>query len=1126
MLTEAQKKALAYNKSLCMTASAGTGKTSTLVNRYLHLIEDSGCKPSEILALTFTDKAAAEMKDRLLKEIYKREEPFWNEIKDEMIWARVSTFHSFCWGLIKEFSMESGIDPSFSVLDDITLTKIMNEGIQKLFMRKEHDDIRQCTAYCLVAWGEYQTRTYLETLYRKRHIARSFFASFESDPGGVIADWQAYLESIRQQLIDSLRTDEDFMAALRSLSEFAADYCGGGDAATRYLDQIAPYLDAVLSASSTDEVCRALAALATTKGGKANMGSKKVFGGHLEDLRKAYTTMSVTVKALPENILTIDLDPGSPAMKVTLDLIRALHTAYSSFERYVEQEKRKMGMIDFTDMIDIAYRMIQVYPSIGRILNMRYRFLMVDEFQDTDPVQNGIIMKILSFGEENSKKLFIVGDPKQSIYLFRDADVTQFTQTRDTIKRWGGEEIPLDENFRSTPAIIHFVNGLFARIFTDTGNAWDFSYERISPTKKRERDLGSVELLFSPEGKSSLVSAILEFESLAAGIRDLVQKAQKAVYWGGEGEHLDVPRAPTYRDIAILVENRTHLLYLLSALSKQEIPFRVHGGIGFYQTEEVVDLLNILSFLCNPSDDIALYGVLRSPYFGLSDADLFTVCNGRGGGFFNHIAASQDDRLQRHTSILSGWLDEVRRIPPSVLLQRIIDDTDIFLIYSALPDGIQKIANLEKICEYVRENEHRGFYTVDQLVRDLTLLVDNEEKEGEAEPGSDEDALTVMTIHGSKGLEFPIVWIPRLSETIRNNTDPIKVDYSHGVGIKIPSMDTDGELKASPPFSLIDFINRQKDFAEYKRLFYVASTRAKDHLILSGTVIDPDRIPENPDKYTSRMQMLLGHLQITVPEEGESYDFQGIPGLSLKVSRVKWKERSSFTAGQREIIVPEGTDPRLFNDLKQYSPLTERSERIFSPSEIELYLTSPVEHMDKYIRKIPDRQLLEASILERRPWTEGQILHEIFSGIPSESVLRSRGLPVKREDVEEYQALYERFRSAPLVRESDQCYFEFPFLMQLEGFRIQGYIDLLVHTRDGWAVIDYKTGKPGDEGEYDLQMALYKMAVESITGEKVKIYVYFTKNDKFIELNPDIEQFKGIISKVCSEIITIETPLN
>ncbi|QQR71314.1 MAG: UvrD-helicase domain-containing protein [Methanolinea sp.] len=166
MLTEAQKKALAYDKSLCVTASAGTGKTHTLVHRYLHLMEDSGCKPSEILALTFTDKAAAEMKDRLLKEIYKKEGPFWNEIKDEMIWARVSTFHSFCRGLIKEFSMESGIDPSFAVLDDISLTKIMNEGIQKLFTRTEHDEIRHCTTRCLVAWGEHQTRMYLETLYR------------------------------------------------------------------------------------------------------------------------------------------------------------------------------------------------------------------------------------------------------------------------------------------------------------------------------------------------------------------------------------------------------------------------------------------------------------------------------------------------------------------------------------------------------------------------------------------------------------------------------------------------------------------------------------------------------------------------------------------------------------------------------------------------------------------------------------------------------------------------------------------------------------------------------------------------------------------------------------------------
>lgn len=1122
MLTTAQQKALAYDRSLCVTASAGTGKTHTLVTRYLHLLEESGCKPSEILALTFTDKAAAEMKDRLLKEIYQREGAFWDEIKDDWMWARVSTFHSFCWGLIKEFSFESGLDRTAAVLDKTVQTTLLDDAIDRLFTRREHDEVRACTARCITAWGENQTRTYLTTLYEKRHISQPFFDTFTSDPARIIGRWQERIASIQESLVETLNANAEFLGAVQALSDFSTGFGGEGDAATRYLSVIGPYLDAVIANESPGAVCHALAGLASTPGGKKNMGSKPVFGSQVDALRASYVAMKDSVSALPVEILALDCDPDVPAMKVALDLTRDLSATFSSFLQDVEQEKRKAGVIDYTDMINLAYALVQNNPSIGETLNRRYRFIMVDEFQDTDPIQSGIILKILAFGEENPSKLFVVGDPKQSIYLFRDADVTQFKETRQRIEQWGGEELPLDENFRSTPAVIHFVNGLFGRIFSAGENPWDFAYDTVSYTKKRAHDQGTVELLFSPKGENAVQSAILEFDLMATRIGELIYSGEKAVYWDENGKHIDTPRPATFRDIAILIETRTHLLYLVQALSAQGIPFRVHKGVGFYQKDEIVDLCNILTFLCNPSDDVALYGALRSPYFGLSDADLFHLCDGRGRGLFRCLERTQDEKVRQSAAVLSRWLNGVRRLPPSEILRQILDDSEIYIVYAALPDGVQKLSNLEKISAYVRSMERAGFYTLDRLVRDLSLLVETEDKEGEADAESNEDVVTIMTVHASKGLEFPIVWVPRLSESMQTRSTSLIVDYTLGVGVGIPSATKAGKLDSSPPHALMKFINQEKDSAEYKRLFYVATTRAKDHLILSGTAIDPDTVPEDPAQFKSRMQMLLGHLALSIPAEGESYEHTAIPGLTLTVTNAPRGEATSISLQQREMIAPETPDIRSFSEVPSFEARVKSADRIFSPSEIELYLQSPERHYDRYVRKAPETSSLSVSALDAHSWTEGQILHECFSGIPPATVLRSRGLPVIEEKIAQYQMLYQRFRSVPVVKDCCRQYVEFPFLLNLDGYRIQGAIDLFLKTPDGWAVIDYKTGTSGDAERYDLQLGVYQMAAEAITGEKIKVFVYFTETSELLEIEPDIDSVRTTVCRTCSHILAGE----
>lgn len=1106
MLTDAQEEALAFDRSLCVTASAGTGKTHVLVRRYIHLLEAARCDPSDILALTFTEKAAFEMKDRLLKECYSRTGAFWDDVRDRMMWARVGTIHSFCYHLVREFAAEAGVDPSVTVIDDHELDLLLDDGIRRLFSRTGNDEIQRATTRCLTAWGEHRTRQSLYTLYHRRAIALPFFQRLADDPASVTGTWMEEYRAIRGDAAADLRESPVVTGAVRDLLSCAERYGGGADAATRYLRKVRPALEEFLDASSSDEICDAFLSIVSVRGRK-NMGSARIFGDDLGCMREAYGVVQETLRSLPPAIRRFD--PAGPSWSRTLDLTRDLGTMFTAFAEHVRDEKYRSGQLDFQDMILIADRLVRSSPSICETLHRRFRYVMVDEFQDTDLIQTGIITRILSFGDDHPDRLFVVGDPKQSIYLFRDADVTQFRETRDAIDGWGGREIALDENFRSTPAIVSFVNHLFERVFAKTGRPWDFPYEQVRPTKDRECDAGSVEVFFTVKGGSAEESALFEYTALARRIESRVQAGDLPVYWDRNGNHLDTPRPATYGDIAILIEKRTHLDRLLHALEERGVPCRVHGGAGFYQAREIIDLRNVCAFLCNPADDIALYGTLRSPYFGLSDADLFRICRGRARGLFEHLAESADDRAAAAYRQLARWISLVRHVSTSELLSTILDESGVRMVHAALPDGDQTIANIEKLIDFVRSRERPGFYSTDRFVAELDALIGNESREGEAETGRFDDAVTVMTVHGSKGLEFPIVFVPGITDAADTRSGPVAADFRRGIGIQIPSDENPGTPEKSLPYLLIENEYRQKDLAEHRRLFYVAATRARDHLFLSGVVPDPSRLREHPDEYTRRVELLLGHLGHGIPAEGETVVHEVAPGVRVTVTGCTAGECMPDGGAPRAPISPGPVDGRAHPPLREI-PRAASTRRRFSATGIMEYLRPSAAHKNT----MTDRSLFEPPArTDLRE--EGEIIHEIFSGRPAEPVLRRRGIAPDGATTARYRAMYDRFRSSALMRDAAEEYTEFPFCLAIDGFTITGSIDRLVRTGSGWVVIDYKTGRTVQPGDYEVQMAIYALAARQITGTPVRSFIYSTATDEFVELHPDLGEMEERIAGAC-----------
>lgn len=1117
MLTEAQRRALAFDRSVCVTASAGTGKTHVLVSRYLHLLENTGCRPSEILALTFTEKAAAEMKDRIFQEVYAREGTFWEDLRDQMNWARISTIHSFCVSLLQEFSYESGLSSVFSVIDDHDLATLLEERMDLLFLRKEHDELRVATARCLNAWGESSTRSFLRALYEKRNVATEFFSTFTTDREKVLAHWEA---TARDRLMHSAHdrmNDKDFVHSLVQLNELASVYAGDQDGGSRYLAAARPYLTQALDGSSPEAVAHALGSLTSLKGITKTMGSKQIFKDDLDTLRNAGSRMKTGLKPLPTKLIDIDLSPSSPPMELTLDLTRDLQKVFSAFLLDIEAEKHRAGWIDYLDMIILAATLLKEHPAIARTLERRYSFIMVDEFQDTDPGQAGIIHTILA-STGAIGKLFVVGDPKQSIYLFRDADVTRFNDTQKVIESWGGDVVPLDENFRSAPEIVRFTNFLFSRIFTDSGDPWDFPYVAVAPTRTREEDTGTVEVIFSDRGENALLSALEEFSVLARKIASVVAKEEKPVWWDDSGNHLVSPRAPEFKDIAVLIEKRTHLVHLLAALVAEGIPYRVHRGMGFYQAAEVVDLMTLFSYLLDTSDAIALYGVLRSPYFGFSDEDLFSLCKGRGKDLFFALHESADPRFRKTCSLLDGWVSLGQNVPASYLLKKVIGESGILIVYSALPDGNQKKANLDKVAEFLREHERAGYYSIDRFLEDLLLQNETVTREGEADTGDGANQVTIMTVHASKGLEFPIVFVPRISEEIDTKNGNLLIDHDLGIGIRIPSPDRSGKLVSSPPYDLIKHYLCQKQEAEYKRLFYVAVTRAKDHLILCGSAPKPAKDTSIKSGTLTRAGMLMTHLGLVIPEAGHSSVFTGIPDLSVTVTRSVTESLPSVSR-TRQMITPDTTDQRDFPEWSRHTDPGDRASRTFSQSEVQLFITNPERHRIRYLMSgndVPSGFIREAGETARE---EGLVLHEILSGKPILQVLTSHGIACDTEIVSRYQSWCDRIMALPPVRNADTKYMELPFLLDLDGYRVQGAIDLLVHSQNGWTIIDYKTGYHVRPRDYHLQLAVYQIAAEAFLHEPVKTCLFLIQTGEVVDVETDTKSWKKIVRDACSALI-------
>ncbi len=470
-LTETQKDALNHEKSISVTAGAGTGKTKILVEKYIGLFETfPNLQIPEILALTFTKKAAAEMKNRIRNSLSTMEGSRWQELQENFVWSRISTFHSFALDILRRAPLLVRLPPKFQVVEPTILEPTFDEIFESMINAplESLGDWGTSLVSLLKEYGVRETKKTLCEFYKKRYLVEIFFKRFRDSPETIEEEWHHLAQQFAQEFINILPSAvRGQIDLLWNLSE-KHSMIDEKDTGSRYLDENKPFLrifrdsfDAIKQIKTSNEINNIRP--------RGNIGSKKYFDqDDLDTLRDSKKELLTFLKANERSLNCIPDDEKfrDEVWRMLLDYMKV----YTVFSQEINQKKKQLGFVDFDDLLNLLTNLIETDPDyFDSLIAKEIKFILVDEFQDTDSRQFRIIKQILGELREENNSLFIVGDPKQSIYLFRDADVTLFKKTEEIIKSsLIGDAKYLERNFRSTPEIVTFTNSIFTSLFSST----------------------------------------------------------------------------------------------------------------------------------------------------------------------------------------------------------------------------------------------------------------------------------------------------------------------------------------------------------------------------------------------------------------------------------------------------------------------------------------------------------------------------------------------------------------------------------------------------------------------------------------------------------------------------------
>jgi len=1088
---------------VAVTAGAGTGKTRTLVARYLSLLLDDVPLRS-VVAITFTKKAAREMRNRVRQEVRRyldagqmtdEERTRWQQLYETLDAARIGTIHSLCGELLRNHPAEAAIDPRFETLDEGQAALLLAQAVEAALAWAADDPQ---AARLFADFGEWELPRLLTQLLKQRLDIAAL-----PRPDDWWAVWEPHLVAPLRAFVEDAAVQTDFADLLTLRADGTLSRAeAAGDNLAAPLAELLRLWDVITAARTTDDWATVSAHLAPLRGAMKQVGRQANWApanpkAIIKELQIRYDE---TLKPLVGDGVDLALDQ-TLASAILPELLRLYDYALAAYTRLKEDRRA----LDFDDLEAGALALLRDHPAARARWQAEVRALLVDEFQDTNARQRDLLALL----NGDAGKLFIVGDGKQSIYRFRGADVTVFRAARREIADQG-KAFTLDTSFRAHGNLVAALNALLQPVLgVDEDPARPYVEPFAALTHFRESPLAG---LTSPYvelhlGVGSKTGGALDkaAEALVIRLAALVENGHVQLTARDPDTGQSHTRPLDYGDIAILCRASTSFAPYENALERAGIPFLTVAGRGFYERPEVRDVLNALTVLADPTDDLALAGLLRSPACGLSDLALYrlteecttqkapslwTVLNGAALDFLVDEAPCAAEAV----ALIQRLHAQAGRVMVAALLKAFLDATHYCaaLLRAGQARGAGNLAKL------LADAHTSGIVSVGEFLDYVTQLRDAGTREGEAHTLS-VGAVQLMTVHAAKGLEFPVIVIGDAGKAARGGRGAV-VDSILGV---VPPLKSTGDDDAPSATSLAYRLAQQaaadQEEAESDRLLYVAATRAQDMLILSGTV-SARKDGLGLDGWLERLDTAL-HLSTSAP----ACDPEGEAIRQVTLSAGAQPVNCTLYEGNTE-IAPPGVSTALPAQAAWPETLPLLDPLIPPPSTTDD--DTEAEHRD------PPRRVWRVVPEKARPsapaWVVGTLVHGALEqwlfpdGVRfarwAEAEARGRGITDAaelRNAVQRAARMLTRFQATDLytaMNAATQRLHEVPYTLATPGGALErGTLDALFRTDGQWTLVEFKTDHVTDQAaltalldstDYRAQVTRYLDAAERLLGTR------------------------------------------
>jgi ATP-dependent helicase/nuclease subunit A len=1098
------------DESLIVEASAGTGKTTELVRRIVAVLEKCPTTIDRIAAVTFTHKAAGELKLRLREELDRaRQERSSEKLRhalEHLEEASIGTIHSFCAQLLRERPVEACVDPAFQELSEQEANRLYQRSFRTWLERRLSEPspgLRR--AFARLAWRDsWDNSPPLEQLQYA---------------GRKLVEWRDYPAAWRRE---PFPRDEEIGTVLRMARELAdlssrprrvTDNLYIGLQPVRLLMQNVDRSENVLAPRDYDALESLVLKLGRDMRRDTKKGSDDYGGGvSREDL----------VNRRDELFRWID----DFKRKADADLAAELREEMSGLVEEYNERKRRQGKLDFVDLLVCARDLVRDQQSVRTYLQKRFSHLFIDEFQDTDPLQAEILLLLAADDPAESDwlkiqpvagKLFVVGDPKQSIYKFRRADILLYRQIRDAMVDRGCGLVALRKSFRSVPSLQHFVNTAFETEMDGDGHA-----EWIPLEEHREEIDGRPSLIALPIPRPYKTRLSKEAvnkslpDAIAAFVAWLVQESG----WGFQA-----------RDIAILFRRRTQGGQDLTreyarALEARNVDHLLAGSKSFHHREEVETLRAALTAIEWPDDELSVFATLKGSLFAIPD-EMLLVHKHRRGRLHPFHREDAEQPISEALNMLAELHRTRNQQPFAATVHALLEATRAHAGFLLRPGGNQILANVARVADLARTYEATGGVSFRGFVEELTAQAEKEEASEAPVLEEDSDGVRLMTVHGAKGLEFPVVILADLTANLCAREPDQYVDGAKRISAT--------RLLRCAPWELLDHEADEaaRERAEGVRVAYVAATRARDLLVVPAVGDEPFPLdnwlsPLNKALYPSREGWRKSSAAVGCPEFGASsvvsrpmdYDreaeFSVRPGLirpqqgSHEVvwwdpSKLKLGEEGDHGLSQEDLLKDDGGASSASyqawreNRAKTIATASRPEFAVFLASQATDPPPDPIEV------HVGARHTSPSDPTGRR---FGTLVHAVLRDVPLDAnrttirqwaQLNGRIIGAPSEETEAACLRVEAALKHPLLnraRAAERKHREYPvmFRVALEGANerlMEGIIDLAFVEEGAWVIVDFKTdadvSKP--RAQYQRQLQWYAAALSRLTGLPAQAYL-------------------------------------